>query len=90
MQQDQAETIAIQALTFLAEDEDRLARFLVMSGVGPSEMRERIGDGVFLGGVLDFLLGHDPDVIDFAAWADLPPEIIMTARRALPGGDVIE
>lgn len=58
MQQDQAETVALQALGFLAGDEDRLARFLAMTGVGPEDLKGRIGDPAFLGAVLDHLLGY--------------------------------
>lgn len=82
--------IARQALTFIAEDEDRIARFLALSGVGPTEIRTRLQDPAFLGGVLDFLLGHEPDVLAFAEWAGIDPQLPLAARYALPGGEGME
>lgn len=85
MQQDQAETVALQALGFLAGDEDRLARFLAMTGVGPEDLKGRIGDPAFLGAVLDHLLGYEPDLMAFAAEAEIDPALVGRARAVLPG-----
>ncbi len=37
--QEAAEGLAIQALTFIAEDPERLGRFLAVTGIGPAEIR---------------------------------------------------
>lgn len=84
MIQEEAQTVALRALAFIAEDPDRLARFLALSGCGPADLRERIGDPAFLGGVLDFLMGHEPDLIAYAEWAELDPETPGMARQLLP------
>ncbi|HAE03178.1 MAG TPA: DUF3572 domain-containing protein, partial [Rhodospirillaceae bacterium] len=63
MKQEQAETLALQALSFLMEDEDRLDRFLALSGLDQNDLRNRISDPAFLGGVLDHILGHEPDLL---------------------------
>ena len=88
--QEQAVDVARLALTFIAEDQDRIARFLALSGVGPTEIRARMQDPAFLAGVLDFLLGHEPDVLAFAEWAELNPELPKAARYALPGAEGME
>ena len=85
MKQEQAETLALQALSFLVEDEDRLDRFLALSGLDHNDLRDRIADPAFLGGVLDHLLGHEPDLLDFAATADIDPTFVLRARATLPG-----
>ncbi len=85
---DAAQLLAIRGLSFVAEDGDRLGRFLALTGIGPAEIRVRAGDPVFLGGVLDFLLGDDAMVVEFAEWAEVGPETVMTARQLLPGGIV--
>ncbi|HET7384796.1 MAG TPA: DUF3572 family protein [Pseudolabrys sp.] len=36
---EQAEGLAIQALTFIAGDGERLGRFLAITGIGPAEIR---------------------------------------------------
>ncbi|WP_259782832.1 DUF3572 domain-containing protein [Aestuariispira ectoiniformans] len=88
--QEQAELLAASALSFIAQDTDRMGRFLAMTGVGPMEIRERVSDPVFMGGVLDFLLNYEPDLIEFIEFAGVEPDFPKMARRALPGGDVLE
>ena len=85
MNREQAETLALQAISFLAGDEDRLDRFLALSGMDGNDLRERIADPAFLGGVLDHILAHEPDLMDFADTVELPPEQVARARAALPG-----
>jgi hypothetical protein len=81
------ETLALQALAFLASDEDRLERFLGLTGIEPGSLRGLAHDPAGLGAVLDYLLGWEPLLLEFAAAEDLPPERIAQARRKLPGGD---
>jgi len=90
MNKDQAEIVAYQAVGFIAEDEDRLGRFLALSGVGPFELRERMRESAFLGGVLDFLLNFEPDLMAFAESAELEPELVAKARAVLPGAPIWE
>lgn len=81
-----ASGIAQEALIWLAGDPERLGRFLAASGAGPADLRARAGDPEFLGFLLDFVLGSDDLVRAFAAAAGVPPEAVMRARTALPGG----
>ncbi len=85
MQQEQAETIALRAVAYIMGEEDLSARFLAMTGMDGQDIKGRIGDPAFLGAVLDYLLGFEPDLMAFSQWADLPPESIVRARHALPG-----
>lgn len=80
------ELVAINALQFLAGREEDLGRFLALSGVDPADLRRLAGDTTFLGGVLDFLLGNEALLLNFADEAGLPPETIATARRQLDPG----
>jgi len=85
-----AETLAIEALQFIAGEADALARFLAASGLGPSTLRRAAADPQFLPGVLDFLLGDESLLVAFATRAAISPERIGQARRALvaaPGGN---
>lgn len=88
MQQEQAETIALQALGWIAAEDGLLEIFLDASGSARDELPERVGDPAFLGAVLDFLLQADQHVIGFCDTAGLGYEAPMRARRALPGGAV--
>jgi len=80
-----AELLAIQALGYLAEEPDRIARFVALSGMAPDDLRSHAADPAFLGGVLDFLLGDEATLVAFAAAAGVKPEAVMRARHALPG-----
>jgi hypothetical protein len=80
--------LAIRGLTFIAEDPDLLGRFLALTGVGPADIRARAADPGFLGGVLDFILGHEETVVAFAEWAEVKPDTVAVARRLLPGAPV--
>ena len=43
MDQEEAEAIALSALAFLAEEPERLGRFLALTGMGPAELRAQAG-----------------------------------------------
>jgi hypothetical protein len=81
-----AESLAIQALTFLAGEPERLGRFLTLTGIGPGEIRAAARSPGFLAGVLDHLASEDALVVAFAAEAGIEPGEIEQARRALAGG----
>lgn len=82
-----AEEIAISALAYVAGDPELLPRFLAITGISPSMIRHAAGEPGFLAGVLNFVLAHEPTLLSFAAHADLAPEHIAQALRALPTGD---
>ena len=82
-----AETLAIQALTFLAADGERLARFLAATGIGPDSLRAAAREKLFLAGVLDYLAADDALAAAFTAQAGLEPQTIEEARAALSRKD---
>jgi Protein of unknown function (DUF3572) len=87
-----AETLAIQALSFLATDPDQLSRFLALSGIGPGSIRAAAAQPEFLAGVLAHLAQDDALLVRFAAEAGVEPGAIERARAVLsglePGRDV--
>lgn len=84
-----AEVIALEALGWLVGNEDLLPVFLGSTGAGEMELRTRATDPEFLASVLDFILLDDAWVTGFADAAGQPPEIILRARAALPGGAAV-
>ena len=78
-----AEIVAIQALSFVAGDPERLGVFLAETGIGPETLRSAAADPRFLAGVLDFVLRDDATVKAFAAASDLDPTTIAAAREVL-------
>lgn len=84
-----AETVALQALGWLAGNEELMPVFLGSTGASVDDVKRQAGDPAFLGSVLDFIMMDDNWVIDCAASAAMPPERIMQARQSLPGGEQI-
>lgn len=81
-----AETIALQAIAHIVADDTLRDRFVAMSGLMPEAMRARVGEPQFLASVLEFLLGHEPDILAFADASGVAPEQVQLAWHALGGG----
>ncbi|WP_171326262.1 DUF3572 domain-containing protein [Halovulum dunhuangense] len=88
MRRDDAETLALGALGWIASDPDRAGAFLGASGASVEDLRDRAADPDFLGFVLDFLLMDEASVLAFAESLPCRPEDVMRARAGLPGGDL--
>jgi len=80
-----AEALAVQALTFMAADPDRLRRFLAASGLEAGSIRAAAADPGFLLGVLEHMLGDEVLLVAFAADAKVDPAAVDRARAALGG-----
>ncbi len=88
MNRDAAESLAVEALSWLAGEPDALGAFLAAAGAGPAELRARSAEPEFLGFVLDFLLSDEALLIAFCDAAGRRYEAPMRARALLPGGDL--
>jgi len=78
-----AEIVAIQALSFVAGDPERLGRFLAESGIGPETLRGAAADPRFLASVLDFVMRDDATVKAFAEASQLHPTNVAAAHQVL-------
>jgi hypothetical protein len=78
-----AEIVAVQALSFIAGDPERLGLFLAESGLGPETLRTAATEPQFLASVLDFVLRDDATVKAFASASQLHPANIAAARQVL-------
>lgn len=84
-----AEIVALQALAWLAGNDELLAVFLGSTGAAPGDLRSQASDPAFLAAVLDFLLMDDAWVIAFCDAAGLPYTALLQARQGLPGGGAV-
>lgn len=84
--QQSAETLALQALAWLAATDDLLVVFLAASGMAQQDLRAGAGDPAVLGAVLEFLMQDDAWVVAFCDAHALPYSAPQEARQALPGG----
>ena len=82
-----AESLAIQALNFLATEPARLARFLAVSGLEAQSIRTAAAESGFLAGVLAYLGEDEHVLLAFAAEAGVTPAEVDRARRLLVSGD---
>ena len=80
-----AETLAVQALAFLAQEPERLAAFLSVSGLTIAGIRDAAAEPGFLAGVLEHMLANENLLIAFADSAAIDPASIARARSALGG-----
>jgi hypothetical protein len=83
--QEAAEGLAIQALTFIAGDAERLGRFLAVTGIGPAEIRAASREPRFLAGVLDYLASDERVAAAFALDAGCEPADLAKAHLTLGG-----
>jgi Protein of unknown function (DUF3572) len=78
-----AEIVAVQALSFIAAEPERLGLFLAESGIGPDTLRSAAADPRFLASVLDFVMRDDATVKAFSDASKLHPTNIAAARQVL-------
>lgn len=82
---ERSHTIALNALAYLAGDEDWLNHFLSATGMDLGDLKAGAGDIGFLAGLMDYFLQNEALLLAFAASEELAPETIVRARQYLPG-----
>lgn len=85
MTTDEAEAVALRAVEFLAADEERIGRFLALTGAGPAELAAGVRDHAFLCGVLEHLLSDETLLFLFCDHALIAPEVPAAAQALLAG-----
>ncbi|PNG26040.1 DUF3572 domain-containing protein [Methylocella silvestris] len=80
---ERAETLAIEALGYIAGDAKALERFMSLSGLQPDNLRAAAAEPGFLAGVLDFLASDEALLLAFTANAGRNPTEVERAREAL-------
>lgn len=78
-----AETLALTALAFLAEDGPRLGRFLSLTGMDPGELRAHAGTRQTQAAILEHMLADESLLLVFAASRGIKPETLAPALSIL-------
>ena len=87
---DEATGIAIAALSHFATDTEVLSRFLSLTGLNPSDIRQAATSPAFTAAVLDFVLSDDALAIAVAEAQEIAPERIGVVRQRLARRDQAE
>ena len=90
MTPNQAETLAIQALGWLAANDELWPVFTGSTGASAADMRDRATDPAFLASVLEFVTMDDAWVVAFCDTVDAPYDMPLRALYALPGAERVE
>lgn len=85
MNQDAAEALALQALTYIIGESTVCGRFLELTGMNPAGLRASVSDTAFLGAVLEFLLAHEPSLMEFCSAFNVEPHLPARAHVQLLG-----
>ncbi|MEC9065903.1 DUF3572 domain-containing protein [Pelagerythrobacter marinus] len=80
------ESLALGALGWVLQDDDRAGRLLALTGLTPEILRDRLTERSVMAAVLDFLANHEPDLVLAADALNVAPETLVAARRALAAG----
>lgn len=84
-----AELLAIEALGWLAGNDELLPVFIGATGTSGDDLKARASEPEFLISVLDFLLMDDAWVTAFCDDAGHSYDTPLRARVALPGGEQV-
>lgn len=77
------EIIALQALGWVLQDQDRAQRLLALTGLDPHELRSGLEDPAMLASLLGFLSNHEPDLIACAEAIGITPAKLAAAANHL-------
>ncbi len=80
------EVLALTLLAWLSEETELLSRFLALSGLQHGQIAAMARDPAFLSGVLDFIMGNEPDLLRFCEATGTKPESVSAAWHRLGGG----
>ena len=82
---DDAEAIALQALSFLADDPQRLSRFLSLTGIDLGQLRTEAKSREFQAAMLEYMLGDESLLLTFCQDAGVEPMAVAPAHALLSG-----
>ena len=78
-----AENVAVAAFSAIMGDEERMSRFMAMSGLQPETIREAATSPGFFAGILDYVVSDEPLLVALATEMNVKPERLMEAHIAL-------
>jgi hypothetical protein len=80
---EEAETLAVAAFSAITGDEERMSRFMAISGLRPDTIRQAADSPRFFAAILEYVVSDEPLLIALAAELSVKPERLMGAHLAL-------
>lgn len=80
---DEAENLAVAAFSAIMGDEERMSRFMAISGLRPDTIRAAAESPRFFAGVLEYVVSDEPLLIALATEMNVKPERLMGAHITL-------
>jgi hypothetical protein len=81
-----AEILGLQALAWLAGEDEALERLLAASGMDQAGLKAAAERPETLGAVLEFLLANEPLLLAFCGESGTDPKDVHSARHVLEAG----
>jgi hypothetical protein len=78
--------LALNALTFLGNSDDALARFLAQSSMQPKDLMAHVEESGVQAAILDFLLSEEELLLAFCQAESLQPKQVHQAKYRLEHG----
>ena len=88
MTRDEAEAATLEALSWIASDNERIAALMEATGADAQSIRARAQEPEFMGFIWDFMMLSDDNILGFCEESGRDPAEIPSIRAALPGGDI--
>ena len=83
MESNEASAVVLQALVWTLQDDRRAQRLLALTGLEADTLRAHIYEGATQRAVIDFLEGHEADLVACADALEISPMKLLAAREAL-------
>ena len=80
---DDSALVALRALAWVLSDDMRADRLLALTGLTPDQLRVQADQPAMLAATVDFLRGHEPDLLACAQAIGVTPEELAAAGRSL-------
>ncbi len=78
-----AEVVALQVFEFIASSDEQLERFMSVSGLDPTSLRQIVQSPHGLAGLLDYLCSDESLLLAFCETAGIRPQTPVQALVAL-------
>lgn len=78
-------SIVIEAVQYLASNEEELSRFFAITGMDAQDLASNIAQAPTQAGLLEFFINHEPSLLAFCANKNIEPEQVVKLCAILAG-----